>query len=476
MEVVVENWVGYAGAGRRHELERALAAVDPRARISFASDAEELREAVLRHGAGRLGVMVGFTGPGISDVNLAAAIARDGGAAQVVLVTSGASGSLKSRAMSAGIADVIDVALLPGEVPRPGRPVPCRGTGDAPGWEDAGESVPTTLVSPRVPSPPVAPQGSPSRAVAPQSRPHEARHEPRSGQWHVVGEPEGGRSGGEARGRGPVITFASGRGGVGKTTLVAVCAAIAASWGMKVALCDLDLTCGNLYSYFGLQRGADLTPVSALPAVGLSDLERIGETAREGIRLWGPCDRPEMSEVVMPHVGEVLDQLSAGYDLVLVDTPTALTDAAAQAAQACDRLVLVSDGGLGTSVALKRLTTLAVRLGVARTRIVRMANQSDPKGRDEVALSHADAGLETSRPLRVLDGGDEVAELLGVGGAADVAEAVPALGSSLATALAKILSEMGRLPSCEAAARAEQGGGKRRRRLFGRRRRKGGAS
>ncbi len=45
----------------------------------------------------------------------------------------------------------------------------------------------------------------------------------------------------------PVV---SGRGGAEKKTTIAASLRLSASWGMKVGLIDLDLTCGNLYSCF----------------------------------------------------------------------------------------------------------------------------------------------------------------------------------------------------------------------------------
>lgn len=494
---MTERWLGFCESSERTELARALRLVNPHASLAFAHNAEELREMVLGHNRGRIGVIVGLTPAGVSDVNLAAALAQDGVASEVVLVARHASGSLKSRALSAGVSDVIDLSLLPAldgsEVPGLGMDEP-----DLP-----AEDVPTTLAMPQTPRPSAVPEvlpaqrttvGRPRRTLQAARDERAGGLEPWSGQWHVVEEGGFGAgaagSGGEqtpvqppSRGasavsqplaggrRGVVLTFVSGRGGVGKTSLVALFGAIAASWGMRVALCDLDLTCGNLFSLFGLPRGADLSQATRAGAPNAADLQRMGQSVDDKVRLWGPCDKPEMAEVVMPQVSSVIRLISARYDLVLVDTSTAFTDAVAQAAQAADRLLLVSDGGTGTAAALARLGALAVRLGVARTRIVRIGNRCDPKGRDEVVLNRANVGLETARDFRVLDGGPEVAELMGAGRAVDVAESCPGLGSSAASALAKVLGEMGRLPACEDAARAAQEEPPRRRRLFGRRRR-----
>lgn len=540
---MTERWLGYSAPSERGELARALRSINPHASVAFAHNAEELREMVLGHNRGRIGVIVGLTHAGVSDVNLAAALARDGVASEVVLVARGPSGSLKSRALSAGVSDVIDVAL----VPRTGAKASVPAGLDEP--DLPSEEVPTTLATPHVPRPSVVPEVEPERRgqgsrpghgrpagpgrhgqhAAPADRVTRERQAPRtsggqhqgapwSGQWHVVEDepPAAGElprrvdaaregsaagSGASVRGasvtsgalpgegrppargsssdgeafrpgeRGVVLSFVSGRGGVGKTSLVALFGAVASSWGMGVALCDLDLTCGNLYSCFGLAHGADLGQLCAQGAPGVAELQRAGQPAGGGMRLWGPCSQPEMAEVAMPRSAGVINALASRFDLVLVDTSTTFTDAVAQAAQTADRLLLVSDGGPGTEVALARLGSLAVRLGVARTRIVRLSNRCDPKGTDEVMLNRANVGLETARTFRVLEGGDELSELLAAGRAVDVPDAMPELAASAASALAKVLSEMGRLPSSEAAEQAARDEGRRRRRLFGRKRR-----
>lgn len=272
-------------------------------------------------------------------------------------------------------------------------------------------------------------------------------------------------------GRAPVLTLASGRGGVGKTAIAALLAAKAAQWGMSVALVDLDLSCGNLGSLFGVRRTADL---ARLGASGDSDLETMGRCnvrCANNLLLWGPCERPELAETVMPHVGPLLDYLSCRYDLVVVDTSTTFTEAVALAAQRADRLMLVYVGGDEALGRLGRTSALAVRLGVARTRIVRVENLADPRvrrGRDE---EPGELRLDAARPARVLDGYEEAAELLESGGADELARSSSACASSTAALLARTLSELGCLPDVEEARRlARPERGKRRLSLFSKRR------
>lgn len=180
----------------------------------------------------------------------------------------------------------------------------------------------------------------------------------------------------------------------------------------------------------------------------------------------GTLPGPEYAEAVQPIVGDVIARLTHSHDLVIVDTSSNWGDAVACAAQMADRLVIVSDERPGAIPALARCGSLAVRLGVARTRIVRLMNGCDPRKRDESFVARAAVGLECARELRVLDGGLDLVELASAGecGRLSQSDNPAALGATCG--LAGLLKELGTLPECEAA-RAALGGGQRRRRLFG---------
>ena len=148
----------------------------------------------------------------------------------------------------------------------------------------------------------------------------------------------------------------------------------------------------------------------------------------------------------MPHVTRLLGYLRERFDLVLVDTSTTFTDAVAQAVQAADRLVLVHDGAVGAIGPVSRASGLAVRLGVARTRIVRVENFADPRSRGEPNLGRAEVGLEGARLFRVMDGGGEVSECLSSGHAVELASEPGEFVDSVSLLLATLLNDLGALP------------------------------
>ena len=408
------TWAVCAGRGQAGQIRDYILSCDASAVVLDEESPGRLRARMRGELAGAC-VIVGEGMEGPDPVNVAAAVARDGNAAEVMLALSSTSGSMRSRARRAGVTRVLssyDLAVRPGD-----------GMGNA-------------RLGSRPKEPGRAAEGSETPASAPD------------------------RKGGV-----PVIVLVSGRGGVGKSTLAAMLGHTAARWGLDVALLDLDLAFGNLASLCGVERPGDL---AALGGLELSDeaVERCGARVSERLGVWGPCRAPEYAELVQPIVGDVIASLTHMHDLVVVDTSSSWGDAVACAAQMADRLVIVSDERPGAIPALARCGALAVRLGVARTRIVRLMNGCDPKRRDESFVARAAVGLECAREVRVLDGGLDLVELLSMGGCEELVQSDNPAVQGVSHGLASLLKELGRLPGSELA-QAALDGGHRGRRLFG---------
>ena len=430
---MANTWLGWCASDERDTLRRALKTYDNDARLSFADSAQALRFAI-QGSAEPVGGIVGLTSEGVSAINVAAAIKRDGVAREVVLVVHDATQEVQNLAAQARIDRVIEI-VDDSVIPTPSSPL---GFSDLDEPNHPRDMSPTLIMLP--------PEG---HDVVP------ANHIPHvEGERREVSLPweDDGETGNSA----VLLTFVSGRGGVGKTSLVATMAYAAASWGMRVAVLDLDLSCGNLYSMFGLPGPADLAALRDQETPTPDDILACGRQALPGVTLWGCCELPEMAEPVMPKIEGTIATLCKAHDLLLVDTSVALTDCVALAAQRCDRLLLVVDGGPGSAVAQRRLGALAVRLGIARTRMVRLANRCGLRGRGEPQINRSELGLETARPLRVLDGGMEVVECLAAGKPSDLFEIGSRFAESSASALATLLSELGRLPKNDEARRAKE--------------------
>ena len=455
---MTDMWLGYAEKSGRREVLQAIRRIAPGSAVVFARSAQELRERFRDEEPGTVGAIVGHACDGVSDMNLAAALVHDGLASEVVLVARGASGSLRSRASRAGISQVVDATVAPaleaafapkaadeGAVERAASSTPAPEEPRVPG-ETRGMSleraIPQVLSDERAAAESKAPVTAPSVAVG--TRPADSA---------------------------PIVTVASGRGGVGKTSLVAMMAGVAARWGMDVAVVDLDLSCGNLGSCYGVAKGPDLLRIAPDGVTTPETMGRASVRCGERVHLWGPCERPEMAELVMPHVATLLSYLSSRFDLVIVDTSTTFTDGVAQAVQSCDRLLVVHDERPGAVASAARISALAVRLGVARTRIVRVVNLGDPRVKPNMFEGRAEVGLETARMHRVVDGGVEAEELLSAGKVTELVDVDSDMVAGVASLLAQMLSELGRLPDDEEARKAAEPRSRRRRlQLFGKKR------
>ncbi len=421
-------------------MRRALLRHDPDAELSLAGSPQELRQwaqETVRPPC----VVVGPLATMPSSINVAAAVVRDGRARTVVLVDREPDDDLVRRARRAGIACVLVASRS-------------RDLDDLDEPDLESDVVPTMLLAPR-PEPRADLRAVPRVEMPPPALQASAE------EVELAPEPvsEGKRATADVAhapvtGNAPVLALFSGRGGVGKTTLAAAMAHVAASWGMRVALCDLDLSFGNLYSFLGLSGPADLSFIGEDAHRNAADILAAGQAVRENVALWGPCARPESAELVAPGVRELLDVLAREHDLVIVDTPTACTDVTAQAARLCDRMLLTVDARPGMAAAQARLGALAVRLGVARTRIVRVANRCGQRGRAMPDINRADLGLETARTLRVVDGGAEVSDCMAQGEVGELFEFGSRFSQSVAHALAQLLAELGALPEDAEAKRA----------------------
>lgn len=422
----VKRWLVACSRDARGELADAIAAYsgkNDQLSLEFFDSASELRRALQK----ALGASVAI-GPlrsnDISDVNLAAALVRDGRAGTVMLARRRVSGSLMSRARQAGVSLVAEI-------------------------RDEGTFLYSIASSTDMGGDPMSSveKAGPASMASEPSAPVPAARKQRTLE----------------EGRAPIVVVASGRGGVGKSTAAGLLALQAKDWGMRVALVDLDLAQGNIRSFLGEGRQGLLTAETAKrgEVEGLiSEALAQAQGPERGMLVVGPCEKPEDADVVAPIVGPLLDALSGEVDLVVVDTSNTVTDAMAEAMQAADRLLLVSDDMPGGLAPVARLSGLAVRLGVARARIVRVINRCDPRQPPDLNAGRAEVGLEMARVHQLMEGGIDVCELEAEGLLAEVPKACRELGASVATCLARLLGELGRLPDAPGAQEALEGGRK----------------
>jgi flagellar biosynthesis protein FlhG len=141
-----------------------------------------------------------------------------------------------------------------------------------------------------------------------------------------------------------VIGIASGKGGVGKTTVSINLAVALAMRGHKVMLLDADMGLANAQIALGVHAPLNISHVLA----GQHSLEEVAVSAAEGVRLIpGASGVRDMAALGMEQVAAVIrafDDLQEPVDYFLVDVAAGLAPSVLEFMAACDkRLVVVTD-------------------------------------------------------------------------------------------------------------------------------------
>lgn len=351
-------------------------------------------------------------------------------------------------------------------------------------YEGASEVITVGEMGGNAPKPAVRMEGDPSRGDG-GSVPHRddtrcdryedeeeldarLRYEVRTAQWADLDEPGEGAGreapfehdrvpdeppqrlpevpAGEGAHRAPVVTVVSGRGGVGRTTLVAAMACFAARCGLRTAVLDLDLMFGDLHRLLGVEEPRDLGMLAGGEGGGMLSDALVEESAMRvgpGLTLWGPAAAPECVELLGRPCEQLIEVLRGLADVIFIDTPVSWGDAAAAAVAVCDRCLVVSSLGATSCPSASHVAELATRLGVPRTRMMGVVNRLGSHGVSEEAALRQELALSLGMRARVADGGDEVASMLSFGQMDDLIAGEGAFARDVRALASGMLRELG---------------------------------
>lgn len=255
------------------------------------------------------------------------------------------------------------------------------------------------------------------------------------------------RSGAEPAGpRAPVVCAISGRGGCGKSTIVATMAHAASLLGLRAAVLDLDLMFGNLYDLMGVDAPVDMAALIEPAAAGaLSEESVVAASMRiaPGVTLWGPVALPERAELMARPVELLLDLLRRESDVVFVDTSVFWGDAVAAAVAQSDRCLVVGDPAVSSAASAQRAIDLACRLGVPRTRMTSVFNRFGARGADEDVAMRYELTCALGSKVRIADGGGDLSALMSFGRADEAVGQTSAFAKSVREATREMLVELG---------------------------------
>lgn len=243
----------------------------------------------------------------------------------------------------------------------------------------------------------------------------------------------------------PLVCAISGRGGAGKSTLVASMAVCAELFGMRVSVVDLDLMRGCLHVYLGADEPADITRLLDCPGVEYTEDELLSTSVRvsQGIRLWGGTRYPEQAERMGEAVERLLDVLRCESDLVLVDTSTFWSDAAAAAVSRCDRCLVVGDATPVSAESASQIIGLASRMGLPRTKMTSVVNRFGAGACDEGFAMKYEMACALGSRVRIADAGPDTSSLLSFGRAEELVSKTDAFSKDLRSFTKELLVELG---------------------------------
>ena len=188
-----------------------------------------------------------------------------------------------------------------------------------------------------------------------------------------------------------IITVASGKGGVGKTTLVSNLATALASFKKSVIAVDGNLTTANL----GLHLGIPLYPVTLQDVIsGKSRLNDAMYYHSSGFTVL-PADI-SLSKLRLASSHELVDvfyKMIGGCDFILVDSAAGLGKEAMAAVEAADEMITVTNPDLPALTDALKLGSMAEKYGTHNLGVV----VNRVKGKDhEFSLPAVEDFLDTS--------------------------------------------------------------------------------
>ena len=144
---------------------------------------------------------------------------------------------------------------------------------------------------------------------------------------------------------GKVIVVASGKGGTGKTTVVANLGATLAMEGQRTLVVDMDMGLRNLDLYLGLESNVVYDVSDVMNGVCRIKQALIKDKSFPGLYLMAASPKRADGEITPLHMKVLCEKLRGQFDYIIVDGPAGIDDGLAVASAGADMAVAGLRGG-----------------------------------------------------------------------------------------------------------------------------------
>ena len=140
---------------------------------------------------------------------------------------------------------------------------------------------------------------------------------------------------------GKVIVVASGKGGTGKTTMVANLGATLAMEGYRTLVIDMDMGLRNLDLYLGLEGNVVYDVSDVMNGVCRIKQALIKDKSFPGLYLMAASPKKADGEITPLHMKVLCEKLKEQFDYIIVDGPAGIDDGLAVDSAGAEMAVVV---------------------------------------------------------------------------------------------------------------------------------------